>query len=202
MKRYFHFGLVLLFVVLTGCAGSGAYKTLTYLGDTKGKMLPAIPPKGVTPGPGKAFVYFMRPSSLAVFNHFQIWDSDHYVGWSQANSYFAYECDAGKHLFIGVAENKVALDADFESGKTYYVITNLHMGFINARMDFTPVTQGSELWKKVESGKSDLTYNEVNEFERDKWQTAKKEEAQQYIAFFMSEEGKPHICKLNKEDGI
>jgi len=179
--------LFLLGVLLAGCAGSSGY------------MVPATPSQGVTPG--KALVYFMRPSGMGFAVHFQIWDSDHFVGLSQAKSYFAYECDAGKHLFMGIAENKLALDADLEAGKTYFVGTNVRMGAWKARMDFTPVTRGSELWDKVEGYKSALNFVIVKEEERAKWEAAKKAEAQKYIAFFNTAEGKPYIRKLNKEDG-
>jgi hypothetical protein len=179
--------LFLLGVLLAGCAGSSAY------------MVPATPPQGVTPG--KALIYFMRPSGMGFAINFQIWDGDHFVGLSQAKSYFAYECDAGKRLFMGIAENKLALDADLEAGKSYYVGTNVRMGAFRARLDFTPVTRGSELWDKVDGFKKELNFIAVKEEERAKWEAEKKAEAQKYIAFFNTEEGKQYIRKLNKEDG-
>jgi hypothetical protein len=162
-------------------------------------MVPATPPQGVTPG--KALIYFMRPSGMGFAINFQIWDGDYFVGLSQAKSYFAYECDAGKHLFMGIAENKLALDADLEAGKAYYVGTNVRMGAFRARLDFTPVTRGSEWWDKVDGFKKELNFIAVKEEERAKWEAEKKAEAQKYIAFFMTEEGKPYVRKLNKEDG-
>ncbi|RPI74047.1 MAG: hypothetical protein EHM45_19760 [Desulfobacteraceae bacterium] len=157
------------------------------------------PPQAITPG--KALIYFMRPSGVGFAVNFQIWDGDHFVGLSRARCYMAYECDPGKHLFIGVAENKLALDADLEAGKTYYAGTNVRMGAFKARMDFTPVTRGSELWDKVDAYRASLNFTVLNEVERVRWETAKKAEAQKLIAFFNSEEGKPYIRKLNKEDG-
>jgi hypothetical protein len=177
----------LLGLLLAGCAGSSRY------------MVPSTPPQAFTPG--KALVYFMRPSGMGFAINFQIWDSDHFVGLSQAKSYFAYECDAGKHLFMGIAENKLALDADLEAGKTYYVGTNVRMGAWKARMDFTPVTRGSELWDKVEGYRSSLNFVTVKEEERVRWEAEKKPEAQKFVAFFNTAEGKPYIRELNKEDG-
>jgi hypothetical protein len=179
--------LFLLGLLLAGCAGSSGY------------MVPSTPPQASTPG--KALVYFMRPSGIGFAINFQIWDSDHFVGLSQAKSYFAYECDAGKHLFMGIAENKLALDADLEAGKTYYVGTNVRVGAWKARMDFTPVTRGSELWDKVEGYRSSLNFVTVKEDERAKWEAAKKPEAQKFVAFFNTAEGKQYIRELNKEDG-
>jgi hypothetical protein len=39
------------------------------------------------------------------------WDRDRFIGLSQAKSYFAHLCATGKHLFIGIAENKVAVES-------------------------------------------------------------------------------------------
>ena len=71
------------------------------------------------------------------------------LGLTQARSYFAYACDPGTHLFLGFAENKVAVEADLEAGKAYYIITNMRLGMVKSRMEFTPVTRGSDDWNKV-----------------------------------------------------
>ena len=99
-------------------------------------MVKATPIEG--PSTGKALVYFMRPSGGGFAINFQI--CDHFIGLSQAKSYFAYECDPGRHLFIGMAENKRGLEADLEAGKSCYVITQVKMGGFRARMAFVPVT--------------------------------------------------------------
>lgn len=96
--------LGLLFLFLTGCAGSSGY------------MVKATPTEG--PAQGKAMVYFMRPSGMGFAINFQIWDGTYFVGLSQAKSYFAYQCDPGKHLFLGIAENKAAIEADLNAGKS------------------------------------------------------------------------------------
>ena len=115
MKK--HYVKLLLFVVLImicGCAGSSRYMV-------KGSPIE-------NPSPDKALVYFMRPSSMGFAINFQIRDGEHFIGLSQAKSYFAYECDPGKHLFLGFAENKIAIDADLEAGKSYFIGTNVRMG--------------------------------------------------------------------------
>jgi hypothetical protein len=149
----------------------------------------------------KALVYFMRPSGMGFAINFQIWDSDHFVGLSQAKSYFAYECDPGKHLFMGFAENKVAIEADLEAGKSYYIGTNVRMGAWKARMDFTPVTRGSELWDKVEEYKKSLNFIATKEEERARWEAAKKQEAQKLVDYFSVGDGRAQVLRLNKEDG-
>ena len=187
MKPYLKIILLIIFALMTGCAGSSQY------------MVKATPTEG--PRPEKALVYFMRPSGMAFAVNFQIWDSDRFVGLSQAKSYFAYECDAGKHLFLGFAENKIAVEADLEAGKSYYIGTNVRMGAWKARMDFTPVTQGSQLWDRVEEFKKSLTFIAIKEEERAKWEAAKKQEAQRFIDYFSTGEGKSQVLRLNKEDG-
>lgn len=187
MKRYLKSIPLILFVLITGCSGSSRY------------MVKATPPAG--PSPKKALVYFMRPSGMGFAVNFQIWDRDRFVGLSQAKSYFAYECDAGKHLFLGFAENKVAVEADLEAGKSYYIGTNVRMGAWKARMDFTPVTRGSQLWGQVEEYKKSLNFNAVKEEERAKGEAAKKQEAQRFVEYFSTGEGKSQVLRLNKEDG-
>jgi len=168
-------------------------------GGRSGYMVTATPAAG--PAPDKALVYFMRPSGMAFKIHFQIWDSDHFVGLSQAKSYFVYECAPGTHLFIGIAENKVALKADLDAGKSYYVGTNVRTGWAKARMQFTPVTRGSELWDKVEGYKPRLHFVAANEEWRAKWEAAKKPEVLKLIDYFTNGAGQTTVLKLSKEDG-
>ena len=187
MKRYLKSISLIIFVLLTGCAGSSRY------------MVKATPTVG--PPPERALVYFMRPSGMAFAINFQIWDSDRFIGLSQAKSYFAYECDPGKHLFLGIAENKVAIEADLEAGKSYYIGTNVRMGAMKARMDFTPVIRGSQLWDKVEEYKKSLDFIAAKEEERARWEAGKKQEVQRTIDYFSAGEGTSQVLKLNKEEG-
>lgn len=176
-----------VFLMVMGCAGKSGY------------MVTATPVAG--PASDKALVYFMRPSGMGFAVHFQIWDSDHFVGLSQAKSYAVYECAPGTHLFIGIAENKVALKADLGAGKSYYVGTNVRTGWAKARMQFTPVTRGSELWDKVEGYKPSLNCISAKEEERAKWEAAKKQEVLKLIEYFTNGAGNASVLKLSKEDG-
>ncbi len=179
--------LGLLFLFLTGCAGSSRY------------MVKATPTEG--PAQGKAMVYFIRLTGMAYAVNFQIWDGTYFVGLSQAKSYFAYQCDPGKHLFLGIAENKVAIEADLEAGKSYNIITNARMGAMKARMIFTPVTRGSELWDKIDEYKRSLNFIAVKEEERAKWEASKRQEAQGLVDYYSKEPGRAEVYRLNKEDG-
>jgi hypothetical protein len=187
MKRYLNSIPLILFALMTGCAGSSQY------------MVKATPT--AAPPLEKALVYFMRPSGVGFAVNFQIWDGSHFVGLSQAKSYFAYECDPGKHLFFGIAENRVAIEADLVAGKSYYIGTNVRMGAWKARMNFTPVTRGSELWGQVEEYKKSLNFVAAREEDRAKWEAAKKQEAQKIVDYFSAGEGRAQVLGLNKEDG-
>jgi hypothetical protein len=190
MKRYRIAAIIMMLAVLLmfmGCAGTSGY------------MQPATPMEG--PLPDKALVYFMRPSGYGFAINFQIWDGDHFIGLSQAKSYFVYPCEPGTHLFLGIAENKIALEADVEAGKKYYVGTNVRTGVMKARVLFTPVTRGSELWDKVEAYEQSLSFIAVKEEERAKWEAAKKNEARALIEYFTTGEGRAQVLKLSREDG-
>lgn len=102
---------------------------------------------------------------------------------------------------MGFAENRVAIEADWEAGKSYYIGTNVRMGAWKARMDFTPVTRGSGLWNKVEEYKNSLNFVAATEQERARLEAAKKQEVQKIISHFSAGEGKAQVLKLNKEDG-
>ena len=187
MKHFARWMLLTWIVVFTGCTGSSKY------------MQPATPIQG--PSPGKALIYFMRPSGMGFAINFQIWDGDRFVGLSQAKSYFGYECQPGKHLFVGFAENKRGLDADLEAGKTYYALTQVKVGGWRARMAFIPVTRDSEYWNLVETYRTELAYIAAKEDMLMQWEEQKKAQALEVLAFLNSANGQEYIEKLNREDG-
>ncbi|MBW2365122.1 MAG: hypothetical protein JRF25_08675 [Deltaproteobacteria bacterium] len=187
MKKIVKVILPLVILMIAGCAGSSRYMV-------KGTPIDSLPSD-------KSVVYFMRPSGMGFAINFQIWDGDHFIGLSQAKSYFAYVCDPGKHLFMGFAENKVAVDADLAAGKTYYIGTAVRMGAWKARMLFTPVVRGSELWNKVEDYKKNLSLISSIPEETMKWEAKKKAEAQQFVNHFKTGEGKNDVVTLSIEDG-
>lgn len=191
MRKYLKSGLLVLFLFSMGCAGSSPY------------MRQAEQIAG--PSPDKALVYFMRPSGLGFAVHFQIWEDYQLLGLCQAKSFFAYKCAPGKHLFIGRAENKVAVEADLEAGKSYYIITQVRMGGWKARMGFIPVTRGSEFWGQVEIYKNSLNFTTTNDDVIAGWEAKRRDEIRREIDeiknFLQTPEGQNYIVKLNKEDG-
>lgn len=191
IKNYLRIVPFVILMLITACAGTSPY------------MRKAAPIEG--PPSDKALVYFMRPSGFGFAIHFQIWDRDHLIGLSQAKSYFAYECDPGKHLFIGRAENKRAVDADLEAGKSYYIITQVKMGAWKARMALVPVTRSSVFWNKVDEYRRSLNFVEPEEEVLAEWvatrKTAVEKEMSEIIAYLKTPEGKKYIVGLSKEDG-
>ena len=188
MKRIRPLAILLLFFSLTGCAGSSRYMRPAQLNN-------------VQLSPDKATVYFLRPSSYGFAINFQVWDGDKFIGLSQAKSYFAYQCQPGKHLFMAFSENKVAVEADLEAGKSYYIGTNVRTGMWKARVGFTPVTRGSALWDTVENYKQSLHFLALNEAEAASWQEAKRDESRAIMDYFTKGEGRASLLYLHKEDG-
>jgi len=187
MKNFLRVVPFIILILVAGCAGTSQY------------MVQATPIE--SPSSGKALVYFMRPSGIGFAINFQIWDGDNFIGLSQSKSYFAYECNPGRHLFVGMAENKRGLEADLEAGKSYYVITQVRMGGWRARMAFIPVTRGSEFWDKVEVYKKELNFIAPKEQEVAQWEAKKKAETQQIISFLETAEGRRYVVPLSKEHG-
>lgn len=193
MKKYAKVvPLLIILLMMFGCAGSSQF------------MRKASPPVG-GPSPEKAQVYFMRPSGFGFAIHFQIWDSRKLIGLAQAKSFFAYECDPGKHLFIGLAENKRAVEAELEAGKSYFILTQVKMGAWKARMGLIPVTRGSEYWDKVEEYKKTLNFIVADEAALENWLADKKEKTEAVInhtiSYLNTPEGRKYVVPLNIEDG-
>jgi len=183
-------GIVLaLSLGLVGCASSSQYMVKT-----------DAPTAG--PPPDKALVYVLRPSGMGFAINFQIWDRDQFVGLSQAKSYFAHLCAPGKHLFIGIAENKVAVEADLAPGKSYYILTGPRIGGWRARLAMDAVTQGSESWGTIESLKKDLEFIVPVAEHVQTWDAAKKAEAAALVEFFeKNPEREKYMTRLTPADG-
>lgn len=181
--------VVVVAVALAGCAGSSKY------------MVKADAPTAGPPS-DQALVYVMRPSGIGFAINFQIWDRDRFIGLSQAKSYFAYACPPGKHLFIGIAENKVAVDADLAPGKTYFILTGPRMGGWKARLAMNPVTPGSEYWDKVDTLKKELEFTVPVADQVQAWDADKKAEVAALVDFFeKAPDRAKYMTRLSPTDG-
>ena len=99
----------------------------------------------------------------------------------------------------------MAVEADVEAGKTYYVITQARMGGWKARMAFIPVTRTSEFWGLVEAYKGSLNFLATKDDVIDQWKGERGNEIRKEIdeikAYLQTPEGQAYIVRLNKEDG-
>jgi hypothetical protein len=190
MARKWVTGIVIVCALgLAGCAGSSKY------------MVKADAPTAGPP-PDKALVYVMRPSGMGFAINFQVWDRDQFIGLSQAKSYFAYLCAPGRHLFIGIAENKVAVEAYLAPGKSYYILTGPRMGAWKARLAMNSVTQGSEYWEKVDALKQKLEFIVPVAEQVQNWDAAKKAEVASLVDFFEKDpEREKYMTYLAPADG-
>ncbi|MEO8905726.1 MAG: hypothetical protein ABI488_24570 [Polyangiaceae bacterium] len=141
-------GLWLLFALLlavaTGCTATSDY------------MRPTLAPLDAPPPPGTAAVVFVRPSGWASSVVMTILDDQgRFIGDSTADSCFVTPVPAGKHLFIGWAENTAALQADLEPGRVYFVEVSSRLGWWSARVQLLAVTPHSAQWGKLKDWVSD-----------------------------------------------
>lgn len=174
--------------LLSSCAGSSAY------------MKPAA--ALAAPTKEKAVVRFMRPSGFGFAVNFNILDGKTVIGNSVAKSQFDYLADAGHHLFVATAENKVFLEADLAPGKVYYVITRIYPGAWYARVAFLPVTKGSELWEEVLKYEQELQKLEPDREKLKAWQDGNKEKIEAVLTAYESGvKTQYNWPKLAREDG-
>ena len=190
MRRTWIAGLGLVLALgMAGCAGSSKY------------MVKAEPPT-VGPPPDQALVYFLRPSGLGFAINFQIWDRERFIGLSQAKSYFAYLCAPGPHLFIGIAENKVAVEAELAPGKSYYILTEPRVGGWKARLALTPVVPGSDTWDTAEPLTKELEFVVPVPAQTQAWETERRAQVRGLVAFFEKDpERAKYLGHLAPTDG-
>lgn len=132
-------------VAVAGCAVSTSY------------MRPAK--EALHPTGDKALVRFLRPSKFQGGGRtFAILDGETAIGNAQNDKQFDYVCTPGRHRFIAVAAGiePSFLEATVESGKTYYVIVTIEVGFTSARTRLIPVNRNSEYWEKVDEYEKSL----------------------------------------------
>ena len=100
------------------------------LAGCAGKVEKVSPSQWVTqPAPGKALVYFLRPTTHANLGlamqrvpvEAPLYDNDVYVASIPTGTHIALQADPGKHLFMVLGEKPDFLKADLLAGKTYHV---------------------------------------------------------------------------------
>ncbi len=89
--------------------------------------------------PGKAVVYFARPSSLGFAINFSYFDSTALIGKFNGPKYIRYECEPGRHLFWARSENRDFIEAEVEAGKIYFIEAIVKMGAVKAAVKLNPI---------------------------------------------------------------
>ena len=95
-----------------------------------------------TPLPGKAMVVFMRgpDSALVQSTVYEVKETDvEMVGIVAAKMKVAYQVDPGKRMFMAIGETADFMNADLQSGRTYYVNVAPRLGNWKARFALDPV---------------------------------------------------------------
>ena len=150
-KKYIGRVILLLvsLLILGGCAS-------THMNTVPGEQ------RSSKPTPGKALVYFVRPSSFGGAVQSTIYDGNDYIGTVSANTHVAYQAAPGKHMFMVVGESADFMRADLNAGKIYYAQVIARMGFWKARFSLVPSNgqfSQSQLEKWISSTRQ-VTVNE------------------------------------------
>jgi len=113
---------------------------LTTLGGCASTHMNTVPEeqRSSKADPGKALIYFVRPSSFGGAIQSTIYDGDAYIGTVSANTHIAYQAAPGKHMFMVVGESADFMSADLNAGKIYYAQVIARMGFWKARFSLVP----------------------------------------------------------------
>lgn len=90
------------------------------------------------PEPGKALIYFARPSSFGGAIQAPLFDDDQYIGTSSANTIVPYQATPGTHMFMVMGESADFLQAELLPNKTYYAEVTPRLGAWKARFSLRP----------------------------------------------------------------
>lgn len=88
--------------------------------------------------PGRALVYFLRPSMFGGAIQSTIYDGDRYIGTVSAGTHVAYQAEPGRHMFMVIGENADFMQADLLAGKIYSAVVAPRMGVWKARFSLNP----------------------------------------------------------------
>ncbi len=102
------------------------------------------------PEPGKALIYFVRPSSFGGAIQAPLFDDDQYVGTSSAKTIVPYQATPGMHMFMIVGESADFLQAELLADKTYYAEVTPRLGAWKARFSLRP--QNGQITDKQVAG--------------------------------------------------
>lgn len=157
MKHIPHIvALIALVAFGSGCASSGVT-------GRKGTALTIE-----TPPPGKSQVLFCRFGALASAISFNVHDGEDYIGVLPPNSYFAYVCEPGKHLFSSTMEDVALLEAELMPDHTYYAEVTPVMGWWIAQVNMYSLYPGcrGENWASLPKKLGKLRETEITDLDK------------------------------------
>jgi len=169
------------------------------------------------PSSENALVYFISPDdSFKQVSPVRIFDGGRLIGvLSEPNSYFGYICKSGQHVFIGDGYENFYLEADFDSGRTYYARINVKRNIqVLLGHDpgwsvwFTPVKKADFISVSKEWGCDYHELINVNQYLEPKltalknWEDKNKNKIQALLDGYKTHKDKGyHLESLKREDG-
>jgi hypothetical protein len=105
--------------------------------------------RNLSPIPGKAIVYIVRPTIMGFAVPMRLDCDSFQVGWIGAKSFLYTILDSGEHTFKALSENEFHLKVNLEAGKIYYMEQQVKMGIMYARTKLKLLTD--------EAGKKELS---------------------------------------------
>jgi hypothetical protein len=146
-RRPLMIGIPLLFALLLSAFCLPALGSDLYLVRKDARLDPSL-----RPAEGKALIYFMRPQSFGGGVKVKLYADGKFLGFIMSDTFVAYECEPGKHEFVGEAENAGFLEAEVVAGKVYVVQVCIHMGAWKARTHFEVVRPGTDAMHECSKG--------------------------------------------------
>jgi hypothetical protein len=96
---------------------------------------------------GKVDIYIIRNGFTSLTNSlsaFSFYNNDKYIGRLKGFKYLKYECNAGKQLFWGAADNKDFLELDLQDSQVYIIEVTDKMGFYRGQVKLRLVAPDSD----------------------------------------------------------
>lgn len=92
----------------------------------------------------RAVVYIIRNDINAIFNTYEFYNNDEYIGGLKGFKFLKYECNTGKQLFWASAENLDFIELDLNSGGTYIIEAEYKTSFYKGRIKLNLIPSNSQ----------------------------------------------------------
>jgi hypothetical protein len=92
----------------------------------------------------KAEVYIIRNDLNAIFNTYEFYNNDKFIGRLKGLKYLKYECNTGKQLFWAAADNLDFIQLDINSSEIYIIEADYKMGFYKGQVKLNLVPSNSQ----------------------------------------------------------